>query len=287
MVERERRMILQGFTGAQPIVVLAFLSVRAAMCIDDLRRETGKSEDALSGAVKALEGKGMLYKQIGAHGKVYYLPAGASFFGFLGGQNPVFPDSGNQNPVFPDSGSVVVAVEQVSLPLQQLTTTTTSGQNPVFPDSGAAGEQVQENLRVFAELEIYGKRPREVAKLPWVNPEYIRAHVAHARALEWPSNPDGYALGQMSEQVPAPKAPTTKARRRWSESIYGVADDGEESEQLPRVSENPEVERIRQRLGVIEGLRPAGSSRVPDEYIAEFRALYHEYFKLKGIKSHE
>jgi|WetSurMetagenome_2_1015567.scaffolds.fasta_scaffold04056_8 hypothetical protein len=213
MDDFQRRIILQGFTGAQPIVVLAFIGVRAAMCIEDLQRETGRSPDALTPAVKALEGKGLLVRQTGAHGKVYYLPSSASFYGLFGGQIPVFAESENQNPGFAESGSVVVAVDQVSLPLQQLTTTTTNkAQTPGKPES-APSEFERENLVAFKDLGIFGKRPREVARLPWVNPDYIRAHVAYARSLEWATNPEGYALEQMTSEVPAPATPEGKKEK--------------------------------------------------------------------------
>lgn len=278
---------LQGLTGAQPVVVLAFLAVRTAMSLTDLESLTGKSNDSISSAVRGLEAKGLLVRQVGAHGKVFYLPVSASFYGFLGGQNPVFPDSGFQNPVFPDSGSVVVAGEACVLPLQQLTTTTTRGQSPVFPDSGAGSDQVAENLRAFEGLEIYGKMPRKVAGLPWVNPEYIRAHVEYARALDWPGNPEGYALRQMLERVPAPKMPAQKKHQsRYSDALI-FAQGGEEVAQDGHVPQNDELHQVRARLAEIEALRGSQSGRVPDEYFDEWRALYKRLFELRGVQTHE
>lgn len=278
---------LQGLTGAQPVVVLAFLAVRAAMSLADIQAVTGKSNDSISAAVRALEVKGLLVRQVGAHGKVFYLPVSASFYGILGGQNPVFPDSGCQNPVFPDSGAVVVIGDDKTLPLQQLTTTTTGGQNPVFPDSGANGDQVRENLRVFAELEIFGKVPRRVAGLPWVTADYIRSHVARARALRWPSNPDGYALGQMIEQVPAPKMPAQKKDQvsYWDE--LRLVQGGAEVEPVDQAAQNDELHQVRARLAEIDRARPAGSSRVPDEFLDEWRNLYRRMFELQGVQTHE
>lgn len=161
--------LLQGFTGAQPIVVLTFLALRVALSMKDLRCYTGKSADALTPALDGLEIKGLLVKQVGAHGKPYWMPAGAAFFNALGVAADLEDGSlflPGQIPVFAESGATTTLINNKHL---------TSGivveaasQNPVFAESAAACRAVG----------IGEPKASKLSALPWVTPEFIRAHVA-------------------------------------------------------------------------------------------------------------
>ena len=196
---------LQGLQGVQPVVVLAFLAIRTALSLDDLQIATGKDSDAITRAVKGLEGKGFLVRQVGAHGKRYWLPASASFFGVLG-----------QTPLKAESGAVVDVVNQLDLNLSTISTTTTtySPQTPLKAESGKekvisristhkSEAEIAECLAVLKELGIHGRKAEHLALYDWVSPEYIRAQVLAAGAVkgQW-DNPLGMAIYLMEQKFP-------------------------------------------------------------------------------------
>jgi hypothetical protein len=183
-------MVLRSLRGAQPTVILAFLALHCALCVKDLMEYTGCSDEKIRSAVEGLADMGLLVKQIGGHGKPYYLPVSDSFFRELQIQ---IPDSA-------DSGAVVVvkSIGDSSLLLlqqqQQLT------QSPENPDSTL----FLANLAACKECHIIGGTGKEIAALEWVTPEYIKAIVQQAEGEQW-DNPLGMAIHRMREGVLAPE----------------------------------------------------------------------------------
>lgn len=90
----ETARLLQGLTGSQPIILLAFLMIGQAMTIQDLCDVTGKDDDALRRGLKKLKAKGYLELQRGEHGRQVWLPAGDLLPGIQDDQLPHFTESG-------------------------------------------------------------------------------------------------------------------------------------------------------------------------------------------------
>ena len=85
---------LQSLRGAQATIFLAYLLVRRGMTIRELCDTTGLSDDAIRSGVRGLEVKGLLFKQVGEHGKVSWLLRGETFFGLrIESQNPEKPEA--------------------------------------------------------------------------------------------------------------------------------------------------------------------------------------------------
>lgn len=151
------------------MIFLAFLLVRHAMTISELSELTGLSDDSIRPAVKSLAAKGLLFKQLGEHGRTTWLPAGDTFFGHI-----------FQNPQKPDSGTVLSsssAINQKLLPIVK-------EQEEEEPESAKTGFC----LKACDEAGIREPKRSKIAHLQHVSPEFISAHVAQGKA-------QGVALG--------------------------------------------------------------------------------------------
>jgi hypothetical protein len=191
MQQREVAFFLQSMRGAQPIVVLAFLMIGRGMTIEELRTVTGMDDDALRSAVKGLEAKELLHKQVGRHGKQTWLPAGDSFLGQLLGQNPEIPDSAG--------GS---SSNQLSFP-------TIEPEEEEETDSGFSGIC----LRACDEVGIREPKRSKISKLVHVTPEMIRAHCRQAAA-------EGMSLGTAIHRI----------EYNWPYEKKYLADDPEQAD---------------------------------------------------------
>jgi hypothetical protein len=160
-MQSDQVQFLQGLRGVQPVIFLAYLVVRRAMTIKDLQLCTGLSDDALRPALESLAGKGWIFKQVGQHGRVLWVPSGDTFFGRI-----------FQSPLTADSGALSSSSSNInlkSLPLQQ--EQQEEDQNPLRADSAA----------VLAALDAAGIRePKrsQLASLEHVTVELISGHVA-------------------------------------------------------------------------------------------------------------
>lgn len=207
------------------MIALAFLLVRSALTVEQLEALTGLHNDTVRSAVKGLASKGLLFKQVGERGRQTWLPAGDTLFSRLAFQNPKTSDS---------ALNVVDVVESKMPLLSDSTTTTTNNQNPKTSDSGLRGEEIS-NLAALKEAGIVGKKARALAVLPWVTPEYIRAHAEAVRGEFW-DNPQGMMIYRIEGEVEAPEIEPTKVYKRVSldlgkrgkeEIVYTFDVDGE------------------------------------------------------------
>ena len=92
-MQTEISMFLQSLRGAQAMIVLAYLMIQRAMSIDELCGCTGLGDDSVRAAVKGMASKGLLYKQVGEHGRVLWIPQGDTLFSSFVFQNPTMSDS--------------------------------------------------------------------------------------------------------------------------------------------------------------------------------------------------
>jgi len=183
---------LKGASLAQ--VVLAFLFAQRPLETDEVITWTGLNQEAARNNLRELKNLGFIDKQVLAHNRHVWLPSGDLLPFFQKLQFAGSPRTGSLNTVVVDDES------QYKTPLLNLINN--NNNNTVqFAGSPRTGE----NLAALAELKIYGKIPRQVSALEWVTPDYIRAIVLTARDNPAISNPDGFALTQMQEQVPAPE----------------------------------------------------------------------------------
>lgn len=192
-MEFEHAQLLQSLRGSQPVILLAFLLVREAMTVKDLQGCTGLSDDALRTALNALKGKGLLVTQCGEHGRVTWLPGGASLFAKLA-QSPTMSDSGARSSC---SSNMVLK----SLPLQQQQQQ--RRQSPKFTDSAAVDPKV---LAALDAAKIREPKRGELARLPHVTAQLIVAHVATCESL-------GTAIYRIANDWPAPARKAAKPDR--------------------------------------------------------------------------
>jgi len=191
MGQTDLNIFLQSLRGVQPMIVLAYLLVRNAMTIDQLITCTGLSDDSIRAAIKSMAAKNLLFKQIGEHGRVTWVPVGGTFFGNII-QSPLKADSGN-NVI-----DVVVESEERNKLLS--TTTTNKVQSPLKADSG-----LDTDVLLMAALKnagIKGKKAHSLLTLPWLTLEYIQAHHAQVQTETW-DNPAGMMIYRIEGEEPA------------------------------------------------------------------------------------
>lgn len=214
MQQTDLNIFLQSLRGVQPMIVLAYLLVRNAMTIEQLVTCTGLSDDAIRGAVKSMAAKNLLFKQVGEHGRVTWVPVGGTFFGKIMNQSSLTADSGSQSPLAADSGAlIVVNVESEESEYLRATTTTNRVQSPLIADSGGEILSVKtivkdENdiaacLAVLYEAGIFGKKADEIAEDWHISVEMIKAHLAWGKTEKW-DNVNGMVIYRLLNHVPSP-----------------------------------------------------------------------------------
>lgn len=191
MQQTETIMFMQSLRGNQPLIVLAFLLVRAAMSIEQLEALTGLHNDTVRAAVKGLNAKGLLYKQVGQHGRQVWLPVGGTFFAKLF----------DQNPKTSDSADVVVVVGLEESKLNKLTSTTTSRQNPKTSDSTLSDDQ-KAALKLLIDFGVLRQKALHLCALEWISAQYVQAHIEQLRGETW-DNPAGMLIYRIEGQAAA------------------------------------------------------------------------------------
>lgn len=204
MQKRETAIFLQSLQGSQALVALAYLLIRRAMTIEELSAVTGKEHKTVRSAVKGMAAKDLLFKQVGAHGKETWLPAGDTFFGQLMSQNAENWQTGSN--VVDDGVSESHYKTPASLLLIK-------GQNAEKRDSGEivsvtishkTPEEEKECLAALHAAGIFGGKAEKLALLDWVDPDYIKAHVTAAKGEDF-DRPVGMAIYRMETNQPAPE----------------------------------------------------------------------------------
>lgn len=190
MHQKDINIFMQSLRGNQPLIVLAFLLIRSALTIEQLEALTGLHNQTVRAAVKGLASKGLLFKQVGEHGRATWLPEGGTFFAKLF----------DQNTKTSYSDSVVVIVESEERRDLLSATTTTKNQSTKTSYSGASVDELR-NIAALKEIGIYGTKARTLARLEWVNPDYIRAQAEKIKTEPW-DNPQGMIIRRIENDVP-------------------------------------------------------------------------------------
>jgi len=243
------------------MIVLAYLLVRSAMTIEQIATCTGLSDDSIRPAVKSMASKGLLFKQVGEHGRVTWVPVADTFFGQIMSQDPPSADAGVQSPRLADSGAlIVVNVESEESKLFRPTSTTNRAQSPRLADSG--GEILSERTIVkdaddiaacLALLNgggIFGKKADEIAEDWHIMPDDIRAHLAWVKTETWGNSAGMVIYRLLNHVVPPPlqenghivdckcrECRTAKHQKRYSDSVFSseinrpIGDDEESEEE--------------------------------------------------------
>lgn len=249
MGSNQETMFLQSLRGNQALVALAYFVIRRAMTLEEIESVTGLHNDTVRSAVKGLAAKGLLYKQVGEHGRQVWMPVADTFFHELSLQNPRTSDS----------ALVVVNVESEESVNLLSTSTTIKRQNPRTSDSGGrilsvktivkAEEDIAECLSVLHEAGIFGRKADDIAEDWHITAEMIRAHLLWVKTEDW-GNPQGMAIYRLLNHVPAPElnenghmvtctcvtCRANKVLKRYTDSEFSSMvnrgnDDEEESEE--------------------------------------------------------
>ena len=204
-------IFLQSLRGNQPTVVLAFLLFQVAMTVEDLESVTGLHGNTIRSSVKGLESKGLLYKQVGEHGRASWVPSGSTFFGrlFQGG----YVQDNDQVNKLCDSGALIVvndAIEGVlnnkatSSPIKGQVNKKCEAEKIISVKSiHKDAEDVDNCLAVLREAGIYGKKADEIAEDWHITVEEIQAHLMWVKSEEW-GNPNGMVIYRLLNHVPPP-----------------------------------------------------------------------------------
>ncbi len=204
MQQTDLNTFLQSLRGNQPMIILAFLLVRSALRIEQLENITGLHNDTVRSAIKGLASKGLLFKQVGEHGRTTWLPAGDTFFGRFFDQSPKTSDSG---------ALIVVNVESEESEKLKATTLTNRAQSPKTSDSGETILSIKtiikdENdiaacLAALTAASIHGKKAKEIAEDWHIMVNDIQAHLAWVKSEPW-DNPHGMAIYRLLNHVTPP-----------------------------------------------------------------------------------
>jgi len=199
MSKQLAKKMLRPLRGPHVFIMMAYLIAREAMTVEELVECTGLSDDVIRPALKYLQGEGHVSRQVLAHGRVTWLPAGDSFLSDLFGQSPRFADSTD----------VVVVVESEESHNLLSTTTTNMRQSPRFAEPGMSADQLL-NLAALKDAGIKGRNARRLAALPWVNVEYINAHAEQVKYEFW-DNPQGMMISRIEDEE-QPEEPAAEKR---------------------------------------------------------------------------
>jgi len=160
MPQTDANVFLQALRGNQAVIVLAYLTIRRGMTIEELETCTSLDNDTVRANVKKLASKGWLFMQRGERGRQTWLPAGDTFFGRLMGQNPRISDSGS-------SSSLSFYTPPLEQEQEELT---------------AESENFGFCLKTCDEVGIREPKRKRISRLDHVTPAFIRAHVEQAKA---------------------------------------------------------------------------------------------------------
>lgn len=191
------KMIVQSLKGNKAQIVLAFLFARCALDMDGVQTWTGLSRPTAYDGLRALEGMGLLGKQVLAHGRALWLPAVDMLNLF---QESKFFTSGSSS-----SSSVKVINDNNINPLlllpplnEQMSKSFTSGDF----DEPAPDPEIMDALNAAGIME---PKRSQLAKLQHVTPHLIGAHVKTAPNLS-------LAIYRIQNNWPVPKAEENAAR---------------------------------------------------------------------------
>lgn len=234
MQQTDINIFLQSLRGNQPMIILAFLLVRSALHIEQLENITGLHSDTVRSAVKGLASKGLIFKQVGEHGRASWLPAGDTFFGRFFDQSPKTSDS---------DVLIVVNVESEESEKLKLTTSTNRTQSPKTSDSGETILSITTIVKDESDIEaclatlnaagIYGKKAKEIAEDWHIMVNDIQAHLAWVKSESW-GNPHGMAIYRLLNHVVPPplqenghildcrcrECQTAKFQKRYTDSDF-------------------------------------------------------------------
>jgi hypothetical protein len=102
-----------------------------------------------------------------------------------------------------------------------------------FPEKRGAGSASAYQLMV--SLGVYARKARQLAKLPWVTPEYVQAHVDLAKSEKW-DKPVGMAIYRIESEAPMPHATERedadyRERHKYATGLYAKYFGGDDEEE--------------------------------------------------------
>jgi predicted DNA-binding transcriptional regulator len=182
------KLLVQALKSSKAQVLMAFLFAGRAMDNQEIREWTGLERKTVDSTVASLIAMGLLGKQMAAHGRPIYVPAGDVL--------PLFQMSEKW------ISEPVVVVEANSKALVSSITTITTIPQMV----GKRTSEEQAALQaVLNEYKIVGRMRGQLIACEWVTAEYVRAHVEGAIGENNWDQPVGMAITRMLENTPAPE----------------------------------------------------------------------------------
>lgn len=163
--------------GAQPMVVLLYQIFRCAMTVEEMQDRSNLSGDAIRLAIKRMAVKGLIHKQVGEHGRVTWLPLGDTLYSIIGQPAPQLE---NQVKALPDSGATTTTTME-ERKQDKSKVVVVGGQVKAKPDSGIVydtpGVTFEANLKTCRDCNIGEPKASKIAAMPWVSPDFVKAHV--------------------------------------------------------------------------------------------------------------
>lgn len=192
-VRAQQKLLVQSLKGSRAQVLLAFLLVRRAMDIQELKEWTGLKRETIYGALESLDGI-FLASQTLAHGRKVWLPGGDML--------PLFQESEKRtsgellttaadSTLDKNSDALIVVVGS-----QESEKRTSGPKEPTYESYDASFEK---NWQACRKAGIGEPKRTEIALMPHVTPRLI---LDHARSLI-PGEAMGLAIRRIeSDEVP-------------------------------------------------------------------------------------
>jgi hypothetical protein len=169
MSSNNPRLLVHALKGSRAQVLLAFIFARCALDVKEIRKWTGLGRDTIYDALTGLESMGLLGKQILAHDRSLWLPAGDMIPGFSSdlqmSENPTseLPATTTKtiNPLI--TNTVVVVESQMS-------------ENPTSTEYLDLEVTFEKNFEACKQAGIGDPKATEISNLAHVSPGFIQAH---------------------------------------------------------------------------------------------------------------
>lgn len=253
MVNSQVVTMLQGFRGAQPIIILLFLANPVALALGDIMAACALSDKSAQAGIDALMAKDMLVAQTGEHGKRFYSPAAGSFFGVLGGGQK---NLSVQIPQIGDSASTTTTTIGKGL-IRDGFVVVEARQSPQIGESGKVDDYDAQKERE----KLRAKKDRERA-------DYYESHgVPYSKNLEacklyGIGEPSAARLAELKHVTP--KLIIDHVRSLKDGETLGLAIVRIRSDEMPR-------------LWLDELLKDAGPSPTLNQFIQKKRGMMAEF----------
>jgi len=173
------KILIRSLKGSAAQILLAFLFARRAMDVKEIQSWTNLKRETIYSSMAALDG--LIVKQTLAHGRDVFLPGGdlLPLFQVLISDAPELQESVKRT----SGATTTTAIEErktdrlavvVDTPQESVKRTSGNKNDVIYETYGVTFEK---NLAACMACNIGEPKASKIANMPWVSPEFIKAHV--------------------------------------------------------------------------------------------------------------